>query len=713
MTACQFKEVYDHLGSMRDNKNRTKSQALAIYLFWLKTGVSQDQIVGFFDKKNLTQQQISAYLDQIRNELSKSFVSNNLGAKSLTRNALCSHNTPFVRVFCNDSDNKKAALLADGTYLKCEKSFNHEFQRLSYSLQKKYNLVKPFLICAPDEYIIDIYGPFPATWNDATILETIMNTDDDLKKLLLDGDYFILDRGFRDALKTLKEKYKLETMMPCFLSRDKKQFTTKEANDSRLCTKLRWVVEGMNGLIKARYRLFDHRIENTLLPHIMKDIRIAGALVNKFCKRLISDKENALEIARNMLINKNNENELMTLVLEKRLHRKDQFLAIKCNQSELSDFPRLSIECLQNEIMFGTYQLNQSLSYLASQFNKNDSFFIYKSNQKLLKNDLKIIKTNIPSRYMANKQYRVYIRYVKGNTACSIKDWYCECKNGTRTLGCCCHVSALLYYLAYARHVPSDILKQPAIRLNSVLINVDPKSHKGSKKAKDSNKLKNKKKQIDKLVESSSDFLDKSGDEDCRAENQKKSLKRKNNQKKVASLEPKIKINRPNRLRNNDKSLEQLLDLFVFHSPPWGGKIVVVEDYKRTIQYSGSNLVNTCSFDYFIFSLWLSTKLSENVRAFLADTSQVVYLDKSLINKVIENIDKNMWNEAKTLWILEIIQATPNLGTTFSTLNDSYNVFGRAITQHNNHLLLYVAHVRESNQENHKCFILRNTPTII
>ncbi len=121
--------------------------------------------------------------------------------------------------------------------------------------------MKPFLICGPDGYIIDIYCPFPATWNDATILKKIMKEDDDPKKLLFDGDYFVLDRGFRNALKTLKDKYNLETMMPYFLSRDRKQFTAKEANDSRLCTKLRWVVEVMNGLIKARYRLYDHIIE--------------------------------------------------------------------------------------------------------------------------------------------------------------------------------------------------------------------------------------------------------------------------------------------------------------------------------------------------------------------------------------------------------------------------------------------------------------------
>ena len=44
-----------------------------------------------------------------------------------------------------------------------------------------------------------------------------MDKDLDLRNLLLEGDIFILDRGFRDALKLLKEKFKLETMMPRLL----------------------------------------------------------------------------------------------------------------------------------------------------------------------------------------------------------------------------------------------------------------------------------------------------------------------------------------------------------------------------------------------------------------------------------------------------------------------------------------------------------------
>ena len=48
LNAQQFLEIYENLVSINESKNRTKSQALAIYLFWLKTGISQADIAAYF-----------------------------------------------------------------------------------------------------------------------------------------------------------------------------------------------------------------------------------------------------------------------------------------------------------------------------------------------------------------------------------------------------------------------------------------------------------------------------------------------------------------------------------------------------------------------------------------------------------------------------------------------------------------------------------------
>jgi hypothetical protein len=63
-------------------------------------------------------------------------------------------------------------------------------------MQKDSHLIKPFLIICPDGYIIDSYGPFPANKNDSSIFNSIINTDNDLRDLMIPFQtVVIVDRG--------------------------------------------------------------------------------------------------------------------------------------------------------------------------------------------------------------------------------------------------------------------------------------------------------------------------------------------------------------------------------------------------------------------------------------------------------------------------------------------------------------------------------------
>ena len=95
----------------------------------------------------------------------------------------------------------------------CQKSENNKLQRLLYSGQKKRHLVKPFVVCASNGYIIDVFGPLAATTNDASILLYMMIISN-LKDIALPNDLLILDQGFRDALKDLTQKHGLLTKAP-------------------------------------------------------------------------------------------------------------------------------------------------------------------------------------------------------------------------------------------------------------------------------------------------------------------------------------------------------------------------------------------------------------------------------------------------------------------------------------------------------------------
>lgn len=56
-------------------------------------------------------------------------------------------------------------------------------------------------------------------------------------KLMKEDDIIIVDHGFRDSAGVLSE-LGINMEMPSFLQKDQKQHTTKEANNSRLITKV-------------------------------------------------------------------------------------------------------------------------------------------------------------------------------------------------------------------------------------------------------------------------------------------------------------------------------------------------------------------------------------------------------------------------------------------------------------------------------------------
>ena len=74
--------------------------------------------------------------------------------------------------------------------------------------------MRPFTICSADGRIADLFGPYFATNNDASIILNVLEENSDLNSLLKPGDVFILDRGFRDCVKELTEKFQFSVHMP-------------------------------------------------------------------------------------------------------------------------------------------------------------------------------------------------------------------------------------------------------------------------------------------------------------------------------------------------------------------------------------------------------------------------------------------------------------------------------------------------------------------
>ena len=79
----EFLKISENLETIRNTFQRTKNQALAVYLFWLKTGLDQTTIAVHFDIE--FQYEVCRYLDQVREAFMVQLAKENLGANHLSR----------------------------------------------------------------------------------------------------------------------------------------------------------------------------------------------------------------------------------------------------------------------------------------------------------------------------------------------------------------------------------------------------------------------------------------------------------------------------------------------------------------------------------------------------------------------------------------------------------------------------------------------------
>ena len=79
--------------------------------------------------------------------------------------------------------------------------------------------------------------------------------------LLRFSDIILLDRGFRDCIKSLEDDYRFCPKMPSFLRKKEKQLDTNDANYSRLVTKCRWPIEVTNSFLMTSFQAL-RRVKN-------------------------------------------------------------------------------------------------------------------------------------------------------------------------------------------------------------------------------------------------------------------------------------------------------------------------------------------------------------------------------------------------------------------------------------------------------------------
>ena len=141
-----FNNLFDQLTTMRDTRVRSVRVALAIFLFKLRLEHSNSVLTRLFQLK--CKRTVSRICQQMRTALIKNFVPKYLGFHHMDCSTVLAHHQSVIATALLTDDPNQVVLIADGTYIYCQKSSNNEFQRRTYSSHKHRHLVKPMIITA-------------------------------------------------------------------------------------------------------------------------------------------------------------------------------------------------------------------------------------------------------------------------------------------------------------------------------------------------------------------------------------------------------------------------------------------------------------------------------------------------------------------------------------------------------------------------------------
>lgn len=440
--------------------NDKASDALYIYLMRLRTGRSYSEIGLHFSISSRT---VARRCNLVRDTMKRVFVPRYVNFE-MNRTELLSHKSETSCILFDDNDSNSAHLILDGTYIYIEKSTNQRFQKVSFNSHKMRNYIKIMMGVLTDGRILFVLGPFKSTENDSTITEKIFATQSlPSIKSLLPEDILIVDRGFRDCETTLINLGYIVKIPTC---REHNKLSTKNANESRLVTRVRYNVERVNGVMKTVWRIFSNTIDIHYIPKIMVDFEIGAALINKRAN-LVKDSPTTIAMARGMKMQQNEPNVLSGIV---ELTGFERLIKTKAYETfvDFESCPQFSITDLEM-ISFGPYQVQQARCYLSNHLYENNNdllivrFFpegVHNFCSDLINPDMDplLLMANLKSRFVSQSIHRTFVLINKNESSRgSILAYCCSCKAGNRTVGCCSHVMSILYFVTYARNGVKEV----------------------------------------------------------------------------------------------------------------------------------------------------------------------------------------------------------------------------------------------------------------
>ena len=140
----------------------------------------------------------------------------------------------------------------------------------------------------------------------------------------------------------------------------------------------------------------------------------------------------------------------------------------------LTTFPTMGEQDMEKDITLGPYQIKlakeYSIAHLKSSSQEGTFAVDVTEESRIPKRGKKILRVHIQSRHRTSKQYYLWVEWdPKVNGSKSVTGWYCMCKAGMRTVGCCAHIAAVIWYLAIARYDKHKFLRACNVSMEDII----------------------------------------------------------------------------------------------------------------------------------------------------------------------------------------------------------------------------------------------------
>ena len=437
-------------------ESRCTRRQLAIFLCKMRNNLPNENIGTFFGVgrttvgkeiseavKQMTQHLVPLYLDQ-------------------TREQLLQHRIPTAQVLFNIQPDQLCCAM-DGTYRHIEKSTNMLMQKVSYSVQKGDNIYKIMCITMMDGFIARLFVDFEGKKSDGPITIECFQKYQREMGFLQQDDTMIADRGFRRVADAFTDRG-INFAIPLSKNPGESQLNVDDGNATRDVTHVRFIVEQDFGRLQSKFKFLAGTVRNVNLKWDSKAYKICAALLNKFHVSMIPDTRFE-GIVQRMIERRDKRNLLLDLIKDvspKLTIAKRPFEPIDHHYIG-ETIPPMSEDDLF-WISLGSYQIDTARGYYgfcrdedgrvnmemyggphARPLNYRDYDINIESANAIL------VRGIIKSRFVNGKTRKAFVLFDKSEVGeRSVREYWCDCPCGARTVGCCSHVMFVIWWLGWA-----------------------------------------------------------------------------------------------------------------------------------------------------------------------------------------------------------------------------------------------------------------------